>query len=668
MVEEVSFWGSGLKEIMISVRRGGREIDRLAGSEFMTDAGPVLTYRKRQWPVRDGAIDLDGPSVDISQPPAAVIAGPGAGPDPQESIVRAPADRRLLVDAPPGTGKTWAACARVANLIDEGVPASKIWMISFTRTAVTEIRNRIADFTSPEDVASVRISTLDAYAWALQSGFDAEATLSGSFDEGIGATLERVESDADLQDYLGRVRHLIVDEAQDIMGVRARLVTVLVKHLDPDAGVTIFADPAQAIYGFTEDEAGLGGGVSLLDLLPRAFEKAALTEVRRTRCPRLRELFLKTRRRVMARGRASERAAAVREDILRLAHDQADPADDGGVGIAGSDRLILFRRRAEVLKAASYAHDRPYRLRMSGLPAPIHPWIAEMLWNWTDRRISLAEFTGRAEGGVDSVQVQSRWTLLRELGGEADGSVDLHRLRQRLARSNPPLIAASPEFGDEGPIVGTIHASKGREADHVSLWLPPLEAGEAEEDEEIRVAFVGATRARLTLRVGQAGPTHATAENGRVWRRSKSGIQVEIGRAGDLRPEGLVGLAGYDSAEAALEAQKRVAESATLELRARSYGDLDYSFALETMDGDRLAVLSDGVKTDLRAIANHERKWPPPGQLNWLRSLGVRTVAVAPDDPLLDRLHEPWRSSGLMLAPLMIGFASGRFHAMKETR
>ena len=30
----------------------------------------------------------------------------------------------------------------------------------------------------------------------------------------------------------------------------------------------------------------------------------------------------------------------------------------------------------------------------------------------------------------------------------------------------------SPEYGDAGPIIGTIHASKGREAEEVSLYLP----------------------------------------------------------------------------------------------------------------------------------------------------------------------------------------------------
>ncbi|MFN3352696.1 MAG: UvrD-helicase domain-containing protein [Brevundimonas sp.] len=608
-------------------------------------------------------MDLDAPPIDGEADEVEAADQAAGRVDPQSRLVGAEPHRRIRVDAPPGTGKTWAACARVAALIEQGVPPSRIWMISFTRTAVAEIRSRVGSFTTPAAAASVRISTLDAYAWALQSGFDADATLSGSHDEGIAATLERVESDPELQAFLARIRHLVIDEAQDIMGVRARLTAAVIGRLDPEAGVTVFADEAQAIYGFTEEASDLGGGVSLLHLLPSSFERIEFAEVRRTRCPKLRELFLRTRRRVIGGGDVSARAAAVRRDILALAHDQAEPGLDGGLAEATEDRLILFRRRAEVLRAASYAQDRPYRLRMSGLPTSIHAWIAELFWNWPDRRIGPDDCRRLSQRlNVGEVEQARRWSLLVELAGDPDGSLDLHRLRQRLARSAPPQIVATPDFGSEGPLLGTVHASKGREADHVSLWLPPLSSGDAPEAdaEEIRVAFVGATRARLTLRAGEAGPAYASSENGRVWRRTSSGFQIEIGRAGDIRPEGLVGAEAVASAEAAAAAQKRVARSATLPLRARACADLDWRFALETQDGERLAVLSDAVTKDVKAVVNRMNVWPPPSQLSWLRSLGTRTVAVAPDDPLIDRLHEPWRTSGFMLAPLLTGFAAAR--------
>ena len=53
---------------------------------------------------------------------------------------------------------------------------------------------------------------------------------------------------------IGNRRHLIVDEFQDLPGVRGELVLALLDLLSPagrlGAGFTILGDPAQAIYGF----------------------------------------------------------------------------------------------------------------------------------------------------------------------------------------------------------------------------------------------------------------------------------------------------------------------------------------------------------------------------------------------------------------------------------
>src|SRR5690606_32473349 len=92
-------------------------------------------------------------SKDDGKKPVVPIDPPGPAPDPgtvhewdgeQISIIHAPPDARLLVDAGPGTGKTAVACGRVAHLIDQArLSPSRICIISFTRIAVQEIQARI---------------------------------------------------------------------------------------------------------------------------------------------------------------------------------------------------------------------------------------------------------------------------------------------------------------------------------------------------------------------------------------------------------------------------------------------------------------------------------------------------------------------------------------------
>ena len=69
---------------------------------------------------------------------------------------------RLL--AGPGTGKTLTLARRVAYLVTEkGVPPSKILVITFTRAAAFELRNRIAEVLGQQN-ESPRISTLHSFA------------------------------------------------------------------------------------------------------------------------------------------------------------------------------------------------------------------------------------------------------------------------------------------------------------------------------------------------------------------------------------------------------------------------------------------------------------------------------------------------------------------------
>ena len=79
---------------------------------------------------------------------------------------------RLEVYAGPGMGKTAVACARVSALIEAGVEPTNIWLLSFTRTAVQEIRDRIELFAEDShSVLGVKIGTIDSRAWRIRCGF-----------------------------------------------------------------------------------------------------------------------------------------------------------------------------------------------------------------------------------------------------------------------------------------------------------------------------------------------------------------------------------------------------------------------------------------------------------------------------------------------------------------
>jgi DNA helicase-2/ATP-dependent DNA helicase PcrA len=74
---------------------------------------------------------------------------------------------RIGVLAGPGTGKTsYGLMRRVARLLEEGVAAEEILLISFTRTAAHDLRTKVADL-GVEGAEEVRATTLHAYCFGL---------------------------------------------------------------------------------------------------------------------------------------------------------------------------------------------------------------------------------------------------------------------------------------------------------------------------------------------------------------------------------------------------------------------------------------------------------------------------------------------------------------------
>ena len=249
---------------------------------------------------------------------------------------------------------------------------------------------------------------------------------------------------------------------------------------------------------------------------------------------------------------------------------------------------------------------------MSGLPVRILPWPALLFWDHVERRLTRDVFDrlwqDRVAARAGMPLPEAAWQLMFETAGESSTVIDLHRLRTVLGRSNPPAPFTSPEYGDGGPILGTIHASKGREAEEVCLYLPPVPAEKDDEDdanEEVRVMFVGATRARRKLSVGSTNGRRFGNIEGRFWKKyRREQVQVEIGRMHDIQASGLVGRSSFPDAGDALAAQNLLLQTPLLKgIFAEATKGLGWNFTLVTADGERLGVLSEKVKSDLWEIA-----------------------------------------------------------------
>lgn len=85
---------------------------------------------------------------------------------PHKAIAGSPA-KRIGVLAGPGTGKTGRGLMRrVVRLLEEGVPGNRILLVSFTRVAAADLRDKIAELDAP-GIEHVNATTLHGYCFGL---------------------------------------------------------------------------------------------------------------------------------------------------------------------------------------------------------------------------------------------------------------------------------------------------------------------------------------------------------------------------------------------------------------------------------------------------------------------------------------------------------------------
>lgn len=615
----------------------------------------------------------------------------------QDEIITAPVDARMLVEAGPGYGKTDVACARVAALIARGVPPPQLLLLSFTRTAVREMRARIQQLAAGgTDVRGVEIRTLDSFAWRLRRGLldpDARIRAFGyeesirAVADGLGTLGAQKDRSDDVREYLASKAHVFVDEAQDLVGARAELVIRFLTILSRETGWTVFVDPAQAIYEWSEDsKRKAAGATTFLKLIPSLGAGVVLrrlSTLHRTSNDLLITLQTQARQIVLGDGSA-DRAAEMRR--LLLAHADGGSITAGedlatvvsGLGKQAASTLVLFRTRSEVLRISAqlFGNGVGHRLRFGSAPYAVAPWVAVVVNKIARPEFGEADFR-QAFSTIENPWLargwshEDAWRTLRRLGGTGK-MVRVARIADRLAMASLPDELSTRDVGPEGPIIGTIHGSKGRESG-VVLACVPTEMEEEDSDEEARVLYVGATRARDCLIVRRGSkPKSSYSDSGRVWRWAKTrNIQVEIGRPGDVDALGalLASEAGPPLQQSALSRYggNAVALNVSTKKDPGAEGRQWRRLLVPRKDTepspgtDAYGSLTESCVNDLAVIAR--AAWgpatKPPLWLSYVWWIDLTSVAVSAEDPRLSRisLPEPWSTTRIWLAPVVMSLA-----------
>jgi len=445
----------------------------------------------------------------------------------QDEIIEAEPTERSIVNAGPGTGKTWTVIEKIIHMInEEQAKAENILVMCFSRSAVEVVRTRLANAADTGRIGyewqDVDVRTFDSFstymlAWVqdhhrelLPRHFLLEAC---DYEQRIKTATSVFKQKKDM---LADYEHIIVDEVQDLVGSRAELVLAMLKGLPDTCGFTILGDSCQALYDYmAEGDPSVMSSEQFYQDIFRSFPDAnyyALTENHR-QGDEFGKLTVPYRKAILT-GSAQERISAA-------GHLLADipPLPVRLSGFAKSDALqyidkgatlgILTRTNGQALQISAWLRNAeiPHSLnRGLGSPTP-GDWIARILCDYENESLDEAAFVAKhlalfPEAGYETAR--ERWTaLVSTQRGEVRNRYEVADLLKGLLRNaKDPVLYESGVDQKYAVTVSDIHRAKGKEFESVIVIDDVIEAMASPETEDIlehKVCYVALTRAKKKI-------------------------------------------------------------------------------------------------------------------------------------------------------------------------
>ena len=429
----------------------------------------------------------------------------------QKKVLNAASSERLLISAPPGAGKTELVASKVLDMIQNlGIEPSKILLISFTNSAVQEMRERILrNSTNNQFPYGIQLITIDKKAFKINTTIREDFKITGSYEKNLEDFLEIIKGkNYEFIEEWGELEHIFIDEAQDFNGLRKEICMELINATSNQTGISVFGDQCQQIYPWPEKGEALTDidRENLMDLIIKEdcnFKELELTGIHRSKNLELIEIL-----------------EDMRADIYLIDDEIPSPMKkfkENETNFLSADLpdnyLFLFRTNKEIIHAAYslIAANKPFRLKATGnkLPNYYKSWLSNFINYAQDKNMS--EVTMDAFNNFVS-QIKPRmligtskeimWNNLKSSAAISSDAISIERLLDQLSKKRKNYDFLNSEFGFRGPKLSTIHASKGSQEDNVrvnNFWDKNNGVGELLNKDEAKVVFVAISRAKETV-------------------------------------------------------------------------------------------------------------------------------------------------------------------------
>jgi hypothetical protein len=429
--------------------------------------------------------------------------------DNPDIIITADIDSHILVNAGPGTGKTYTIIKRLEHIAKTQAVDDfrSVLVLCYTNAAKNEIRKRLETGIStgvlPPEARQFDIRTFDSLATAYLANIEDAVLSSLDYNKRIARFNQRFNAET-----FSLFEYVIIDELQDLVNERSNMTLNILGSLT--GGWLLCGDKCQAIYDYDcigDDKINSSEFYKKLeDIFPVDTLKYELIVNRRqsddltVRSNALRKALLE-----FPAKKTNEffQHEYNRHQFIRFSTDLFTNCDPNAT------TAILCRSNGEAEWVSTQFHNAciPHNLLRSVVQRPsLNRWLADIFWDYRENQCGKNDFVERYCARIADNESQANFAfnaIISAVESMLDKGInrqtlDMDNVRKAL-RIGFELDSCLLNTPVEHLTVSTIHKAKGREFDNVYL-LNSFDP-KHENTDEARVWYVGVTRPKRSFYV-----------------------------------------------------------------------------------------------------------------------------------------------------------------------
>lgn len=492
-------------------------------------------------------------------------------PVEQSEYICADSDRRIVINAGPGTGKTYAVIEKIINLLEEHeAEGDTILILCFSRAAVEVVQKRLKQASEDDragiEINNVEIRTFDSFAtylisWVQENYEDilpCNYKMSNeNYEDRIRTAVEILTEKTDIfEEYT----HVIVDEVQDLVGIRAELVLKILEILPKSCGFTLLGDACQAIYDYQVNTES--NEMSSVDFYYNIFSRFSDADYysfeKNHRQSGDIDNMLKEYRNGILTGESADRRKTLNkiypkiETEVSIDLQHPEKKEFNKYIEKGKTLGILTRTNGQALKISTWLRNGEinHMLRKPLSSEYISEWVGRIFTEYdydTVNNDSFIEAFKKIYPNENISIADEYWNALVRTQFESKSRYTVEELLLGVMKNSRDKCLFSGNIKNSEIVVSNIHRAKGMEFDTVFLFdemFKNILDNEADNEIEHKVSYVALTRAKsdiknvdlkpMFIHISKKGDKRCYKTGRKKANKKPPLTEIEIGLKGDI--------------------------------------------------------------------------------------------------------------------------------------